>query len=75
MIESLGAEVSSRGLVGQLAMIWKKNYFGMHCEVMPTIGRLYLSDNYTRDELFGIYEDEMESQGEHYVCYSQFTRL
>ena len=75
MVESVGSDVSSRGLVGQHAVIWMKNYFGMHCDVMPTTGRLHLSDNYTRDELFRIYKDEMLSQGERYVCYSQFTRL
>ena len=39
---SVGSEVSSQGLVGQHAVIWMKNYFGMHCDVMPTTGRLHL---------------------------------
>ncbi len=68
-------EASGKGLVGQYAINWMRHYFRLHCEVMPTTGRLHLSDNYTRDELFQIYKDEMESQGEKYVRYSQFTRL
>ena len=42
---------------------------------MPTAGRHHLSDNYTRDELFQIYKDEMESASERHVHYIQFTRL
>ena len=61
--------------MGQHVVTWIKNYFGMHCEVMPTSGHLHLLDKYIGDELFRIYKDEMEYQGEHYVCYSQFSRL
>ena len=68
-------EISGKGLVGKHAVIWMQNYFRMHCEVMPTTGRLHLPDNYTRDELYQIYKDEMDSQVERYVSYSQFTRL
>ena len=68
-------EVSGRGLVGQNAITWMQNYFRFHCEVMPTTGRLHLSDNYTRDELFQIYRDEMQSRGEKNIKYCQFTRL
>ncbi len=68
-------EISGKGLVGQHAIYWMQNYFRMHCEVMPTTGRLHLADNYTRDELYQIYKDEMESLIEKFVSYSQFTRL
>ena len=75
ILEHLNADYSGRGLVGQHAVNWLQNYFTLHCEVMPTTGRLHLSDNYTRDELFKMYRDEMESRSERYVRYSQFTRL
>ena len=44
-------EISGKGLVGHHAVNWSKKYFSLHCEVMPTTGRLHLLDNYTRDEL------------------------
>jgi Cdc6-like AAA superfamily ATPase len=52
-----------------------KIYFRMHCKVMPTFGRLHLPDNYTCDELYQIYKQDMEAQKERYVHHSQFTRL
>ena len=73
--ETPAGEISGRGLVGQNAINWMQNYFRFHCEVMPTTGRLHLSDNYTRDELFQIYRDELQCKGERYIKYCQFTRL
>ena len=67
--------VIGKGLVRQHAVTWMQNYFRLHCDVMPTTGRLHLSDNYTRDELYQIYREEMQCQGERYIQYSQFTRL
>ena len=52
-----------------------QNYFRLHCDVMPTTGRLHLPDKYTRDELYRIYREEMQCQGGRYIQYSQFTRL
>ena len=63
-------EISERSLVGQNATNWMQNYFCLHCEVMPTTGRLHLSDNYTCDELFQIYKEEMQCRGESYIQYS-----
>ena len=63
-------ELSGRGLVGQNATNWMRNYCRLHCEVMPTTGRLHLSDNYTCDELFQIYKEEMQCRGESYIQYS-----
>ncbi|KAH7284934.1 hypothetical protein KP509_33G003100 [Ceratopteris richardii] len=42
--------VGTKGSVGRHAMNWMMNYFSLHCEVMPTTGRLHLSDNFTRRE-------------------------
>ena len=68
-------ELTTKGLVGQHAIKWLQNYFRLHCEVMPTTGRLHLSDNYTREELFQIYKDDLQSKGERFIKYCQFTRL
>ena len=38
---------------------WMKIYFQFNCEVMPTTGRMHLSDNYTRGEVYDVYRSEM----------------
>ena len=67
--------VTGKGLVGQHVVTWMQNYFRLHCDVMPTTGRLHLSDNYTRDELYQIYKEDMQCKGERYIQYNQFTKL
>ena len=57
------------------AIRWIKNYFNLNCEVMPTTGRLHLSDNYTRREVYDAYRSDMLTSSDKYVTYSQFTRL
>ena len=57
------------------AIGWMKNYFKLNCEVMPTTGRLRLSNNYTRREVYDAYKSVMLMSSDKYVTYSQFTRL
>ena len=45
--------------VGRHAIGWMKIYFQLNCEVMPTTGRMHLSDNYTRREVYDVYRSEM----------------
>ena len=66
---------SMKGALGRNAIGWMKNYFKLNCEVMPTTGRLHLSDNYTRREVYDAYKSEMYTSSAKYVTYSQFTRL
>ena len=66
---------SMKGASGRNAIGWMKNYFKLNCEVMPTSGRLHLSDNYTRREVYDAYRSDMLKSIDKYVTYSQFTRL
>ena len=66
---------SMKGSKGRHAVSWMKHYFQLHCEVMPTTGRLHLSDNFTRKEIFQVYKSDMEKTEDKSVRYSQFTRL
>ena len=68
-------ELTTKGLVAQHAIKWLQNYFWLHCEVMPTTGRLHLLDSYIREELFHFYKDELQSKGKRFIKYCQFTRL
>ena len=43
-----GSVPSLKGALGRNAIGWMKIYFNLNCEVMPTSGRLHVSDNYTR---------------------------
>ena len=71
-----GGDVPSmKGASGRNAIGWMKNYFKLNCEVLPTTGRLHLSDNYTRREVYGVYRSDMLISSDRYVTYSQFTRL
>ena len=71
-----GGDVPSmKGASGRNAIGWMKNYFKLNCEVMPTTGRLHLSDNYTRREVYDAYKSVMLMSSDKYVTYSQFTRL
>ena len=66
---------SMKGCKGRHAVGWMKHYFQLHCEVMPTTGRLHLSDNFTRKEIFEVYRNDMEKTHDKSVRYSQFSRL
>ena len=70
-----GSVPSMKGALGRNAIGWMKIYFNLNCEVMPTSGRLHLSDNYTRREVYDSYRSDMISTSDKYVTYSQFTRL
>ena len=41
-----------KGLLGRHAVTWMERYFSKQCDIMPTTGRLYLSDNFTRREVY-----------------------
>ena len=61
-----------KGAIGRHAIGWMKIYFQLNCEVMPTIGRMHLSNNYTRGELYDVYRSEMVDSSNKYVTYNQF---
>ena len=62
------------GPVGQMAVSWMENYFAMN-EVLPTLGKMHLMDNYTRYEVFTLYKDDMLESNEQFASYSHFSRL
>ena len=64
-----------KGQIGQQAIRWMEVYFSKQCEVMPTTGRLHLSDNFTRREVYQSYKDDMSSDVEPYIQYRHFNRL
>ena len=66
---------SMKGALGRTAIGWMKNYFKLNCEVVSASGRLHLSDNYTRREVYDAYRSDMLMTSDKYVTYSQFTRL
>ena len=66
---------SMKGAIGRHAIGWMKIYFQFNCEIMPTTGRMHLSDNYTRREVYDVYRSEMVVSSNKLVTYSQFTRL
>ena len=66
---------AGKGLVGRHAINWMENYFSKQCDIMPTTGRLHLSDNFTRREVYQAYKDDMLSGGEPYIQYRHFNRL
>ena len=40
-----------KGLVGRHAFTWMEKYFSKQCDIMPTTGRLHLSNNFTHREV------------------------
>ena len=46
---------SMKDAIGRHAIGWMKIFFQFNCEVMPTIGRMHLFDNYTRREVYDVY--------------------
>ena len=65
----------SKGLIGSHAIRWMEIYFSKQCDVMPTIGRLHLFDNFTRHEVYQAYKDDMLLEIVPYVQYLHFNRL
>ena len=65
----------SKGLIGLHAMRWMEIYFSKQCDVIPTIGRLHLLDNFTHHEVYQAYKDEMLLENVHYIQYQHFNRL
>ena len=47
---------SMKGAIGRHAIGWMEIYFQFNCEVMPTTGRMHLSENYTRREVYDVYQ-------------------
>ena len=66
-----GGDVSSmKGAFGRNVIGWMKNYFKLNCEVMSTSGRLNLSDNYTRREVYDAYKSDMlKSSDTNRICH------
>ena len=64
-----------KGAIGSHVIVWMKSYFQLNCEVMPTTGRMHLSDNYTRREVYDVYRSDMVGSRNKSITYSQFTRL
>ena len=48
-----------KGLIGRHVVRWMEIYFSKQCDVMPTTGRLHLSDNFTRCEVYQAYKDDI----------------
>ena len=75
-VDNDGGNVPSmKGAYGRNEISWMKNFFMLNCEVMPTTGRLHLSYNYTRQEVYDAYRSDMLTSSDKYVTYNQFTRL
>ena len=70
-----GVVPSMKGALVRNTIGWMKKYFKINCEVMPTTGRLHLSDNYTRREVYDACRSDILTSSDKYVTYSQFTRL
>ena len=66
---------SMKGAVERHVIAWIKNYFKLNCKVMPTMGRLHLSDKYTWREVYDAYKTKMFSLSDKAITYSLFTRL
>ena len=66
-----GADVPSmKGASERNAISWMKNCLKLNCEVMSTSGRLNLSDNYTRREVYGAYKSDMlKSSDTNRICH------
>ena len=65
---------SMKGAIERHVIGWMKFYFQFNCEVMPTTGRMHLSDNYKRREVYDVYRSEMVVSSNKSVTYNQFTR-
>ena len=64
-----------KGLIGRHVVRWMEIYFSKQCDVMPTTGRLHLSDNFTRREVYQAYKDDMLLECVPYIQYQHFNRL
>ena len=64
-----------KGLLGRHTVTWMERYFSKQCDIMPTIGRLHLSDNFTCNEVYQAYKDDMLLDDVHFIQYRHFNRL
>ena len=55
-----------KGASGRNAIGWMKNDFKVNCDVMPTTGRLHLSDNYTQRDVYDAYRSDMFTSSDKY---------
>ena len=64
-----------KGLLGRHVVTWMERYFSKQCDIMPTTGRLHLSDNFTLHEVYQTYKDDMLLDNVHFIQYRHFNRL
>ena len=65
-----------KGLIGRHCINWMDwIYLSKQCDIMPTTGRLHLSNNFTRHEVYQEYKGDMLSQGVPYIQYRHLNRL
>ena len=64
-----------KGLVGRHVVTWMEIYFSKQCDIMPTTGRLHLSDNFTRREGYQEYKDDILLECVHYIQYRHLNPL
>ena len=64
-----------KGLIGRHAVRWMEIYFSKQCDVMATIGRLHLLDNFTHREVYQAYKDDMLLESVPYIQYRHFNHL
>ena len=58
-----------KGLIGHHVITWMDKYFSKQCDIMPTTGRLHLSDNFTLREVYQSYKDAMLLDSVPYIQY------
>ena len=58
-----------KGLIGCNAGRWMEIYFSKQCDIMPTTGRLHLSDNFTCREVYQAYKNDMLLESVPYIQY------
>ena len=64
-----------KSLLGHHAVTWMERYLSKKCDIMPTTGRLHLSDNFTHCEVYQAYKDDMLLDNVHFIQYRHFNRL
>ena len=51
-----------------MAVSWMENYFfALNAEVLPTLGKMHLMDNYTRYKVFMLYKEDMLKSNEQFA--------
>ena len=70
-LENPYVEIIGKGLVSNMPLIGCKTISECVVRLCPQLVAGVLPKNYTHDELYHIYKDELESQVERYVSYTQ----